>query len=172
MCDIADQYSVFHERGSIMDLLAEYILSVVCTAVLCGIIMLLFDKNTAVTGVLKLVLGIVMTVTILTPVLKEDIFSYDLYFNTLGEDSAEAALEGSRIANTMREELIIGEIQEYILNKAETLGAQLAVKVSLQEDNFPESICMSGSVSPYAKKQLEHFICTQLGIRKECLSWE
>ena len=152
-----------------MEAISEYILSVVCTAILCGIIMLLCGKRTA--GVLKLVLGVVMTVAVLKPVITEDIFSYDLSLN-VQENSSAAISDGSMIADSMQREFITKEIQAYILEKAETLGASVAVEVDLGEDHLPDSICLSGQVTPYTKKQLEHIIHTQLGVRKECLSWQ
>lgn len=169
MRDFADQYSVFYERAGIMEVISEYILSVVCTAILCGIIMLLCGKCAA--GALKLVLGIVMTVAVLKPVITEDIFSYDLSLD-VQEDSSEIISEGSMVAASMQSEIITHEIQAYILDKAEALGANITVDVDLGEDHLPESICLSGQVTPYTKKQLEHIILTQLGVRKECLSWQ
>lgn len=155
-----------------MSVLSEYILSVVCTAILSGIIMLLFDKNMPVIGVLKLVFSIVMTVTILRPVLSENLFFQDGLFEMVSEDSSGIVSEGRDIAASMHREIISEQIQAYILDKAEMLNMDLSVDVKLQDDNLPESICMSGYVSPYAKKQLEQYITTQLGVRKECLTWQ
>lgn len=171
MCNTDNIYSVFYERGSIMGMIPEYVLSVTCTAVACGIITHFIDNKSPSSAVTKLVLGIVMTVTILKPIMEVGNISYDAYFDTLERDRSEILADANAVAESMHGEIITEKIQSYILSKAETLDLNLEVDVCLQDNMLPQKVMLSGSVSPYGKKQMEHFICTQLGIQKECVSW-
>lgn len=155
-----------------MDGISGYILSLVCTAILCGLIALLFDNQSPISGVVKLVLGIIMTIVVLKPVIQENVFSLETYFEGLSNDGAWAVTAGSNYAKSLQEEIIKERTETYILDKASQLGADITVDVSLDESNLPIAACFSGQISPYVKEQLEDFMSKQLAIQEECLSWK
>lgn len=154
-----------------MGAIPGYILSVVCTAILCGTIWLLFDKNSAISGVIQLILGIIMTITVLKPAMKGNVFSFDDYFCDLGEDSSYITSAGSEYAKLSQAEFIKEKTESYILNKAEDLGMNIAVEVSLNEENVPVAVTLSGNTSPYVKVQMENYLQAQLAIEEECIAW-
>lgn len=148
-----------------------YILSVVCTAVLCGMIGLLFDKKSATSGVVQLILGIVMTVVVIKPIVQGDMFSFGDYFDNLNESGAYIASAGSEYAKRNQAERIKEQTEAYILNKAEDIGMDITAEVSLNEDNIPVAVDLNGNVSPYMKVQMTNYLRTQLAIQEECIIW-
>lgn len=80
---------------------------------------------------------------------------------------------GTKLADDARREIIKAEAEAYILDKAGSYGLQLEVCVTLREDDIPvpESVCIAGAVSPYARTRLEILIENELGIPKERQLW-
>ena len=171
MCDNADQYDLLYEGGCVVGKLSGYILSVVCTAVLCGMILLLFEKRT-IQGVVKLVLGIVLTVAVLKPIIQDDFISLEDHFDDLQVERMYAVATGSDYAKLLEAEIIKEKTQAYILDEAAKLGADITAEVELDTDNIPVSVCIYGQMAPYTKKQLESVIESQLAIQKENLLWK
>lgn len=148
-----------------------YILSVVCIAILCGMINLLFDKKSAISGVVQLILGIVMTVVVMKPIVQGDMFSFADYFDSINESGAYITSAGSEYAKQSQAERIKEQTQTYILNKAEDIGIDITAEVSLNEDNVPVVVTLTGNVSPYMKVQMMNYLQTQLAIQEECILW-
>ena len=59
------------------------------------------------------------------------------------------------------------------MDKAESLGAELTVEVTLSDDELmvPCAVKLSGAISPYAKKVLSDTIAKDLGIQVEEQIW-
>ena len=152
--------------------ISGYIFSLVCMAVLCGMILLLFDKKTSITGVMRLVLGIIMTVTVLKPLIRDDVFSFNMYTETLDTDGDWAVAAGNDYSKSLQAQIIKDRMETYILDKASQLGADIKVEILLDEDNIPVAASFCGQTSPYTKKQLRDFMHQQLAIEEECLLWE
>lgn len=151
--------------------IANYILSVVCAAVLCGIIKMLLDGRTAISGVVNLVLGIVMTVIILKPILFTQPIELDIYWNSLQRDRESILAEGSVYAKNYQSEFIKDKVESYIVEKINSLGADVVVEVLLNDKNLPSAVKFSGNILPYMKVQVEDYLQTSFGIQKECVTW-
>ena len=171
MRDYADQYGLLYERNGIMSIVADYILSVVCAAVLCDIIGILFDGKKTVSGVVNLVLGIVMTVIILKPVLFTKTLTLNTYWNNLQYVRESTLAEGSTYAKIYQSEFIKDKVESYIIEKINSLGADAVVEVSLNDENLPVAAKFTGNLLPYTKVQLETYLQTSFGIQKECVTW-
>ena len=70
-------------------------------------------------------------------------------------------------------EIITDKTCAYILDKAETLRAQLTVQVILSDEELPvpERIYLTGQASPYARSMLQRLIEEELGVPKERQIW-
>ena len=156
-----------------MTQLREYILSVVCMSVICAGIQAFFDKDTGTKGAIQLALGVIMTVTVLSPVLRVDLSAWPAYFEDLAAWRTDAVYEGEASAAEAITERITEQSQAYILDKAAALGAQVHVAVRLSDDPLPVpvEVTVRGTVSPYVKQQLKAVIASELGIPEERQLW-
>lgn len=148
-----------------------YILSVVCAAVLCGTIGMLFDKKNTVSGAVNMVLGLIMTVVVLKPIINTKPFELDAYWNSLQQEREHVLNEGSEYAKLSQEEFIKEKVESYIVEKTDSLGANVVVDVSLNEENLPVAANFSGSILPYLKLQVEDYVQRNFAIEKECITW-
>ena len=77
------------------------------------------------------------------------------------------------MADDALRQIIKTETEAYILDKAAQFDLQLDVQVALTDDVMPvpESVQLTGSVSPYVKSRLQILISNDLGIPKEQQLW-
>ena len=66
MPDFYDQYGVFHEGGICMSAISQYVLTVICTVILCAVMQMFLPGGSAGT-LLKMISGLMVTITVLTP---------------------------------------------------------------------------------------------------------
>ena len=61
----------------------------------------------------------------------------------------------------------------YVLEKAKALNLDITAQLEFGNEDIPipKQIYLNGNVSPYAKKELTHFIAEQLGIPEENQVW-
>ena len=58
------------------------------------------------------------------------------------------------------------------MDKADRMGLEISLEVELDDNNsVPSGACISGDLSPYAKKVLGEYIEDSLGIAKENQKW-
>lgn len=155
-----------------MDAIRQYILSVICMAIVCGIVQMLFPSGT-VASVVKILSGLIVTIAVLSPLLQEKVLQWDLTFESIVSDGEAAVAEGQTAAEDALAQLIKEETQTYILNKASALGADITVEVQLRSEypNEPASVTVRGAVSPYVKQQLANCLSQELGIAEEDQIW-
>ena len=84
-----------------------------------------------------------------------------------------AADRGKEMASEAVAERIKAEAESYILDKAQALGADLDVSVTVSGDEIPapESVQLQGNISPYARIKLQQMMEQELGIPKEKQQW-
>lgn len=156
-----------------MDGIRQYLISITAAAIICGVVKSLFgDKGTAST-VVKVITGLFLTMTVIAPLASISLDGWANYAGTLRLDGEEAAAAGEKIAEEATAELIKSETEAYILDKAASVNVEVTVKVELSGEDppVPERITIRGSVSPYARGQLENAISEDLGVAKENLIW-
>lgn len=153
--------------------MGKYLLSVVGAALLCGIVTNLLGEKGAMGAAVKLLAGIYMTLTIITP-------WGDLRLDELSQLKDQITADGERITlsgqNATRDamaESIIANTRTYILDKAETFGAELTVEVMLDDSTIPVpcGVRIRGSISPYNREKLSSIIQRDLGIPTEAQIW-
>ena len=154
-------------------MIQQYMLRIVAACLIGGAVKRLLPEKGTAGDVGRLLTGLFLAVTILSPLTSlrlpqgEDLFS-DLRLQ------AQAAVNAgeSATANALREG-IKQRTEAYILDKAESLACEIAVEVTLSDDPIPVPVAvrLSGNISPYAKGQLQAMLCNELGIAKEAQQW-
>ena len=155
-----------------MNAIRVYILCVICTVFLCGIMQALFAES-AISGVVKFITGLIVTVSLLSPALTGKIESLDHYFESITVDGEWAVKQGETDAKETMRKYVAEEIKSYIMNKAIELGVEISVDVELSADTYPtpETVTISGSIAPFGKKQISAYLSETLGITEEQQVW-
>lgn len=155
-----------------MDTVRQYILSVICIAVVCGVLQMLIPKGTAA-ALFKVISGLAVTITVLSPIVNEQMLQWDYSFEHMVSDGTIAASDGQRAAGDLLKQHIREDTEAYILSKASDWGASIVVNIELASEypNAPVAATMKGNISPYAKKQLSASLTGDLGIPEEKQIW-
>ena len=155
-----------------MSTISQYVLTVICMVILCAIMQMIIPSGSA-GALLKLMVGLVVTITVLTPLLKDRILQFDLQIENILSDGRQAVAEGEALSAGSYTQLIKEKTQTYIENKASALGVGIRAEVTLEKDypNAPDTVTLTGAVSPYIKKQLSKSISEALGISEENQIW-
>ena len=156
-----------------MAALSKYILSVICAAFVVGIFSSFFDKKGSTGMLLKLMGGLFLTFTMISPVVNLDFSNIWDFLEECTLKGENAAAWGEAMAEEEYRTIIRERTEAYILDKADALGVTLSVEVTLSDDDVlvPEEAALRGKVSPYAKQQLQQMMETELGIAKENQLW-
>ena len=156
-----------------MSKIKAYLLSIVAAAFVVSIISMLPQKK-SIKKVVTLCGGLFLLLTLLRPVvcLKFDDMEDFLAKNALDETLIEEALADGQNESAR---LITERTQEYILDKAEALGAAVSAEVTLRalsgSYQYPYSVRLDGTWSQEQKKALGDYIAQTLGIPEERQLW-
>lgn len=154
-----------------MNAVCKYILSVICTVLLCGTVKTLFPADKKI--IMKMVTGLAMTVVVLSPLLTVEKISFRTHFDDILADGDIAVQRGILAAKESSAKFIKEKSEAYVLNKASELGAQVSVNVNLSDTELPtpSQITVCGTVSPYIKMKLTECIREELGIVEDDQEW-
>ena len=156
-----------------MEGIREYLISVTAAALVCGIVKSLTGEKGSIRGILGLICGVFLSLTVIRPL--KDISLQD--FPHLPDDMMLQAQsfseEGVDYAKQAMARHISESCEAYILDKAQALGADIQVDISVSRDTspIPVSSMISGELSPYARNQLKQILKTDLGIPEEDQQW-
>ena len=150
-----------------MNGLTQYILTVVTAAMLVGILQSLTGQGTMGT-LTKLLGGVFLALTMLSPVLKLEIPDLAEWFSDVVMDGESLAAEGEAMAADAKEDIIRSQVEAYILDKA---GVDLAVSVELDAAGVPCGVTLTGDISPHTKNQLSRMLAEDLGLGEEVQQW-
>ena len=155
-----------------MDAIRQHILSLIAISVLCGIVLLFFRGNTHA-SVIKMITGVMISLTLLKPFMGGDELKLDCFLNTISYDSSLAVQQGIEAAESANSVYIKEAMESYICNKAEAMNVKIDAEVSLANDTLkiPKHITIAGTVSPYIKRQLMDIISKDLGIPEDQQLW-
>ena len=156
-----------------MDGVREYLLRLICAALVCGLLTRLMGNKGLLSELVKLLAGVCMAITVLSPwvdipKLRLEEITRDFTFN------AEAFTEsGKNSAYRAMADIIKERTEAYILDKAKALGAEITVEVDLSVDEipYPTGATLEGAISPYGKSLLSSYISENLGISMEDQTW-
>lgn len=151
----------------------QYILSVVAAAIICAIIKTLADGKSTPSYIIKLLAGLFLALTVVAPVAKLELVDITDYIQNF-QASADAAVQsGVTYSAAELSAIIKSSAQAYILDKAQSLGAEIVAEVYLNDDlpPVPCAVTLKGQVSPYVKQRLTQCIADDLGIAEENQKW-
>lgn len=156
-----------------MENIRIYLLSIVCAAIIAGILCRLFEDKGSTGTIVKLLAGLFVTFTMIRPFM-------EIQFDEIGGFMERYAISGSAFAEAGEEmsreslrESIKQNSEAYILDKAQALHIDMEVEVTVSSDDIPIPVAvrLSGAVSPYAKQHLKNIIKENLGIDEEHQIW-
>lgn len=152
----------------------DYILGIMVTGVVCGIVGGLVSNKTATGQILRLLTGILMVIAIISPVVNISFTHITDYIDDLAAQGDYYANQGKTTAEESMSAIIKEQIEAYILDKADRMSLDIAVEVALDEGNnsVPCGVIITGNLSPYAKGILGSYIEETLGIAKEHQQWK
>jgi len=157
-----------------MDGLRQYILSVIAAALISGIVIRLVNPKTQHGAIVKVLSGLFMVVTVISPLAKLRLSNISAYINDLEMASQSVTENGENMAYDSMCGIIKEQTESYILEKASSLRLQISVDVKLSNDTVPvpAEIVLTGDASPYAKAQLKVYIANEFGLSEECVIWK
>ena len=150
----------------------NYIISIIVAGIICAITDLLLDHKTTVGKIAKILTGILMSITVLAPLTNISFKNITNYFDSLLSNADSYVEEGRITAQNSICGIIKTQTEAYILDKAKSLGLDVAVEVELDDNNsVPCGVTISGTISPYAKGLMTSYITETIGITKEHQRW-
>lgn len=166
------QHNLLYERSYLVEPIRQYILAVITISILSGIAQLLFSGSQHM-AVVKLVTGLMVTITVMNPILRKPELSFGVYLEKINVDGQWAVTEGENAAMCVTSELIKERTQTYICDKAAEMGASIAADVKLGDGipPVPSEIILKGNVSPYVRRQIMGFLQEDLGLTEDKLLW-
>ena len=146
--------------------MSGYILSVTAAAMLAAILRCL-----AAGKLTKLLTGLFLAVTVLSPLVRLEIPDPARWLEDYLADGEAAAQAGEKKAKEYSAVIISAEMEAYILDKAASLCCVLDAEVRLDDGGLPESVTLSGNLSPADKAELTRILSRDLGLGEEALVW-
>ena len=156
-----------------MEDIKQYILTIVSASVICGLILSLTGKKGTVGAVTKLLCGLFLSVTVISPFLGSNLLDFSSYESIWQAEADYHASLGVDSADKRAREIIKDNCEAYILDKAVSLGADIQVQITLSRENppVPQGITVTGSASPYARQAIKKLIEADIGISEENQLW-
>lgn len=157
-----------------MDGIRTYLLSVVAASIISALALNVVGKKDTQYAVVKLLAGLFLSITVISPWIKIRLNSISDYFESFQTNAADAVSAGTLAADFALDEIIIEKTEAYILDKAISYGAKIEIDVTLSDTQpkAPTYAMIRGSVAPYVRQQLQKVLEDDLGIPKENQSWE
>ena len=130
------------------------------------------DKS-ALGKILKIITGVFMIVTVISPLLQFRIQDIDRFIQNFQLSSQYAVDQGAHMATEEISQIIKQQTEAYILDEASKMGMEMSVEVKLSDSKPPQPcfVTLQGAVSPYQKKHLSQHITEYLGISQENQQW-
>lgn len=156
-----------------MESVREYLFSVTCAALICGILCSVADEKRTGGMLTKLLCGIFLSLTVIRPLAGFPLLKLDLGGSRITQEGIRAAETGVEYARQAKIQIIKMQTEAYILEAAKHYDLYLTVEVEISEDDtpVPYAVKIQGRVSPYAKTQLTEMMERELAIPKENQRW-
>lgn len=137
------------------------------TAIICSF----FEEKSGTAGIMRMICGLFLSFVAISPLVEMDFSGFQSYLDSFTLEAGCIADSGKDLAREAEGNIIKASVQSYIMDKAETLGANITAEVMLDQDNVPLSVELEGKLSPYAKARITGIIADDLGITKEHQIW-
>lgn len=153
-----------------MEALRQYALALILGALICGILLSMVRSGVH-EALLRLLSGIFLTVTLLSPLGNIRLEPMPDLFRQAIIGGGEQAAAGEEMARQEKCRYISSRIEAYILDKARQRGADLHVSVTLGEDYLPIRVELTGAAEDAVRRELSDILTQELGISKENQLW-
>lgn len=153
-----------------MDGLREYVIRVVAAALISGVVIRL-TEGIGSGEIIRMLCGLFMTMILLQPIIGRQELQWEFMLPQIRRQAEENVLEGVAAAEKIRQEFIMRQAETYISNRAAEMDTEIQAEIMLGEDNLPESVVLTGAVSPLNKSRLTQIIASELGIPRERQEW-
>lgn len=152
-------------RGYFLAIVAACMLAVLACALL---------KNSKIQRITKFIAGILILLTVATPLLRIDTAELAERISELGRGSRFDTQEISKDYQTMLRALVKKNTQTYIEDKAQELGGIIQAEVTVGSGEYPapEHVVLTGTMTPEQAQALESYIADSLGIPPEQQEWK
>ena len=148
----------------------QYVLSMTAAALLGGILLSCVPEGSG-RKILRLVCGILLTVTALKPLGQLRLPNLDAMSGEYRQQAEAAVAVGQEMARLEAREGIHKALEAYILDKAAELGVDVTPEVFTDESGIPVSVRLEGDVSSGMRQKIQTIITNDLGIPGEAQKW-
>ena len=147
-------------------------LSVICAALVCGILTDMSAK-TSFEKLIRLLCSVFLAVTVVYPLIRYRFPGWNVDMSIFQPGDEDAVAQGEKIYFQSIASIIRTETEAYILKEAKSIGADLTVAVELDAGNppTPESVTIRGNFEASVETTLSQLIADELGIPKEHQTW-
>ena len=150
---------------------ARYVLSLIGAALIAGILQS-FVKEGSCASVLKILCGLFLMVTALKPLKDLQIPTLEDWTASWNAEAEAAVREGEERYAGEYGAVIRQRLEAYILDKAAALGADVSARFTLDEQDLPRTVTLTGSCTPAQKQALARVLAEDLGIPEERQIWQ
>ena len=156
-----------------MAALGRYIFSVTTAAIIFSISQTLLGKNHGAAVLVRLIGGLFLIFTVISPVFKVEIGTLLEIPMVYSSEAETIAASSQRTAQNQLREIIKAQSETYILVKAMSYQSPMDVEVILSQEDMPvpSAVTLKGNVSPYIKSVLSAWIQEEMGIPRENQQW-
>lgn len=157
-----------------MDDIRKYLLSIIAAGIICALASQITNSKGSHSAVIKLLTGLFLAITVISPLATVKFSDITAYINEFESEANDAVAAGTDWAEAEMSAIIKKQTEAYILDKAQSMGATLSVKVTVSDTYPPEPlhVTLQGSVDPYKRQILQQIIEDDLSIAKEHQTWE
>lgn len=154
-----------------MDIRA-YLLGVTAAALMCSLIHKI-PMEGSLQGAMKWLSAMVMTLAVVSPWIGVRVDQWQSLGAGISSDAQAIRDDALEEAKDSMGEIISERMTSYVLEKAQSLNADLEVTIELSEDSVPSpvGITLQGDISPYAKTILSNYLADTLGLTPEVQQW-
>ena len=150
----------------------QYLLSLIAASIVCSIIRSLVESKSKIKGIVNMICGVFLVITAISPWVDVKIPDLHTALDSYIAEAKDVAQVGGEGATRQMAEIIIQEVEAYILDKARVYGMDVKVNVYLDEQTcVPKSIEITGDVLPYNKKLLSNYVSQTFDIPEELVKW-
>lgn len=153
-----------------MDSWKQYVLSIIVCSLSCTVIsQILPDPGRK--NMMHLIFGMALAISILRPFTKLDLVEL-MRIPEIDMTTADGYIaDGERLAEEVMEGHIKDACESYIQNKAKTLGSDILVEITMDEEMIPVFSEIRGEGVSDVQKALQQVLMSDLGIPKENQKW-
>lgn len=150
-----------------------YFLRIISVALICAILTSLQSSGTGASRLIQLVAGLVLSLCVVTPLGGLSFTNFPESWDLEIDQGTHVVSDGKNMAWNEQAEIISKQTEAYILDKANDMGLEVEVSVTLEGDTWPVpvAVLLSGRASPYHRRSMEDMLSRDFGLARENVRW-